>query len=111
MQAADRLDFAREHLCLAGDERPRARIDQRRGDRQRRPLIAAGSAGRHDLQDGAARERLFRTASEREKGAGAHVWLRQGDARLTGIAASAKPARSSRHGFEAQVSGRIMRMN
>ncbi len=111
MQASDRLHFAREHLRLAGDERPRARIDQRRGDRQRRPLVAAGGARRHDLQDGAARERLFRRASEGGKGTGAHLRLRPGGARLTRNAASAKPAPSRRHGFEARASGRIMRMN
>ena len=77
MPAADRLHFAREFAGIAGDQRPGARFDQRRRDRERRPLVAARGERRDDLQDGAARERRACGSSERGERVDAHAGRRR----------------------------------
>ena len=71
-QAADRLQFAGQLAGIAGDQRPRAGLRQRRGNRERRPFVAAGVDGRDDLEDRPAGERRVRPAPERSERVDAH---------------------------------------
>ena len=71
-EAADRLQFAGQLAGIAGDQRPRAGLRQRRGDRERRPFVAAGVDGRDDLEDRPAGERRVRSAAERSERVDAH---------------------------------------
>ena len=77
MQRADGLRFAGEVARIGDDQRARAGVDQRLGDRERRQPVAARSAG-PDLQDGPSRKRGVDAASEGGKRFDGHARLRSG---------------------------------
>ena len=79
MQAADRVQLARQFAGIGGHERARAGLDERRGDRERRALVAAGGEVGYDLKDRAARERGVRPASKRGKRFDVHARIRRGN--------------------------------
>ena len=64
--AANRLQVARHPPALGGDERARARLDQRFGDVDRRALGPAGVEPRDHLQHGAPGEARTRAAERGE---------------------------------------------
>ena len=91
-EAANRVQFARQLAGVARDQRPRARLRERRGDGERGPFVAAGVDRRDDLEDRPSGQRRIGPAAERSERVDAHAPPLKQRERLTPGACSAKPA-------------------